>query len=88
MVPREALQGANEDLQARTCEALARNLLVDKSSDVSGLDTRSKYEMGRTKIFIRYSRVVHLEDVGKHSTNTKSHAHELTGIASRVSCII
>lgn len=61
LVPPEVVHGADEDLQARTCGALASNLLVDDSSSAygsGGLDARLKYEMGRTKIFIRYACVV------------------------------
>lgn len=44
-----ALEGA--DMQAMTCEKLATGLLLRKAHDP---DPKSKFEVGRTKIFIRY----------------------------------
>lgn len=44
----ERLEG--EEMQAMTCEKLATVLLLTRSRDVNA---RSKYEVGKTKIFIR-----------------------------------
>lgn len=51
----EAARDAGDDAsRGRACEALATHLLVS-DADPKGSEARSKFEMGKTKIFIRWA---------------------------------
>lgn len=55
----KALETGDEEVIGRACEALATDLLVPDGNP-QGADARSKFEMGRTKIFIRCVSVTRL----------------------------